>query len=162
MTAHMDFTHRVLSLLALIRTCKVKIQPRLSVFNEQRNTSFTVEICLVSLFFFLICGWTFGKSNSNKSFHICWISETKRLVSNLRLWSPILSPQIRQSEAKCWKWISINTLKDWYLDRKKGKGSYYSIMGEKSNNNGSAISARNPGVEHVFWTSQLKDCLPKL
>ena len=155
MTAHMDFTHPVLSLLALVPA-------RLSVFNEQRNTSFTVEICLFSLFFFfLICGWTFGKSNSNKSFQICWISETKRLVSYLRLWSPILSPQIRQSEAKCWKWISINTWKDWYLDRKKGKGSYYSIMGEKSNNNGSAISARNPGVEHVFWTSELKDCLPR-
>ena len=53
------------------------------------------------------------------------------------------------------------TLKDLYLDRKKGKGSYYSIMGGKSNNNGSAISARNPGVEHVFWTSELKDCLSK-
>ena len=32
-------------------------------------------------------------------------------------------------------------------------------MGEKSNNTGSAMSAWNPGVEHVFWTSEFKDCL---
>ena len=161
MTAHMDFTHPVLSLLAF--------EPARLKYSQDYQCSMSREIHHLQLkfasflcfFFFLISGWTFGKSNSNKSFHICWISETRRLVSNLRLWSPILSPQIRQSEAKCWKWISINTLKDWYLDRKKGKGSYYSIMVEKSNNNGSAISARNPGVEHVFWTSELKDCLPK-
>ena len=51
-------------------------------------------------FFFLNYGWTFGESNNNKSFQIWWISETKWLVSTLRIWSLILSPQIRQSEAK--------------------------------------------------------------
>ena len=159
MTAHMDFTHPVLSLLAFV-PARLNTAKIISVQWAEKYIIYSWNLPLF-LFFVLICGWTYGESNSNKSFQICWISETKRLVSNLRLWSPILSPQIRQSEAKCWKWISINTWKDWYLDRKKGKGSYYWIMGEKSNNNGSAISARNPGVEHVFWTSELKYCLPK-
>ena len=38
-------------------------------------------------------------------------SETKRLVSTLRLWSSISAPQIRQSEARCWTWISIRLIK---------------------------------------------------
>ena len=38
---------------ACCRTCEVKIKPRLSVLHEQRNTSFTVEICLLPLSFFL-------------------------------------------------------------------------------------------------------------
>ena len=37
--------------------------------------------------------------------------ETKWLVSTLRLWSSILSPQIQQSEARCWTWISIRLIK---------------------------------------------------
>ena len=46
----------------------------------------------------------------NKSFQIWWISETRLLLStslDLRLWSLILLPQIRQSEERCWTWISI-------------------------------------------------------
>ena len=32
-------------------------------------------------------------------------------IYTLRLWSLILSPQIRQSEARCWTWISIRLIK---------------------------------------------------
>ena len=46
-----------------------------------------------------------------KSFQIWWISETKRLVSTLRLWSSTSSLQIRQSEARCWTWISMRLIK---------------------------------------------------
>ena len=53
----------------------------------------------------------FGESNNIKSFQIWWISETKRLVPTLHLWSSISSPQIRQSEARCWTWISIRLIK---------------------------------------------------
>ena len=63
------------------------------------------------LWLFFNCGWTFGESNNNKSFQIWWISQTKPLVSTLRLWSSISSPQIRQSEARCWTWISIRLIK---------------------------------------------------
>ena len=63
------------------------------------------------LWVFLNCGWTFGESNNNESFQIWWISETKQLVSTLRLWSSISSPQIQQSEARCWTWISIRLAK---------------------------------------------------
>ena len=105
----MDFIHLVLSLLAVV-PARLKYNPdyQCSMSREIHHLQlkFASFLCL-----FLNCGWTFGESNSNKSFQIFWISETKRLVSNLRLWSPILSPQIRQSEAKCWKWIFINTLK---------------------------------------------------
>ena len=48
------------------------------------------------LWLFFNGGETFGESNNIKSFQIWWISETKRLVSTLRLWPPISSPQIRQ------------------------------------------------------------------
>ena len=41
------------------------------------------------LWLFFNSGWTFGESNNIKSFQIWWISETKRLVSTLRLWSSI-------------------------------------------------------------------------
>ena len=54
------------------------------------------------LWLFFNGGWTFGEF---------WISETKQLVSTLRLWSSISSPQIRQSEARCWTWISIRLIK---------------------------------------------------
>ena len=64
------------------------------------------------LWLFFNCGWTFGESNSNKSFQIWWIAETKRLVSTLRfIWSSISSPQIRQNEARCWTSISIRLIK---------------------------------------------------
>ena len=63
------------------------------------------------LWLFFNGGWTFGESSNIKSFQIWTISETKRLVSSLRLWSSISSPQIRQSEAKCWTWISIWLIK---------------------------------------------------
>ena len=46
--------------------------------------------------------WTFGESNSNKSLQICWVSETRQLVSTLRLRSLILSPQIRLRETREW------------------------------------------------------------
>ena len=55
--------------------------------------------------------WTFGESNNIEFFQIWWISETKRFVSTLRLWSSISSPQIRQSVARCWTWISIRLIK---------------------------------------------------
>ena len=71
---------------------------------------------------FFTGGWTFWESNSIKSFQIWWISETKRLVSTLRLWSSISSPQIRQSEARCWTWISIRLIKlFWPWKEKKAK-----------------------------------------
>ena len=63
------------------------------------------------LWLFFNGGWTFGESSNIKSFQIWWISETKRLVSTLRLWSSISSPKIRQSEARCWTWISIRLIK---------------------------------------------------
>ena len=63
------------------------------------------------LWLFFNGGWTFGESSNIKSFQIWWISETKRLVSTLRLWSSISSPQIRQSEARCWTWISRRLIK---------------------------------------------------
>ena len=62
------------------------------------------------LWLFFNGGWTFGESNI-KSFQIWWISETKQLVSTLRLSSSISSPQIRQSEARCRTWISIRLIK---------------------------------------------------
>ena len=106
----MDFIHLVLSLLAVV-PARLKYNPdyQCSMSREIHHLQlkFASFLCL-----FLNCGWTFGESNSNKSFQIFWISETKRLVSNLRLWSPILSLQIRQSETKRWKWIFINTLKE--------------------------------------------------
>ena len=82
------------------------------MFNEKRNTSFTVKICLLSLIFFSL-GWTFGESSNNKSFRIWWISETKLfiVISTLRSWSLILSPQIRQSRARFWTWISVRLIK---------------------------------------------------
>ena len=66
------------------------------------------------LWLFFNGGWTFGQSSNIKSFQIWrlwWISETKRLVSTLRLWSSISSPKIQQSEARCWTWISIRLIK---------------------------------------------------
>ena len=54
-----------------------------------------------------------------KSFQICWISETKRLVSTLRLRSSISSPQIWQSEARCWTWISIRLIKLFWPWKKR-------------------------------------------
>ena len=41
------------------------------------------------LWLFFNGGWTFGESSNIKSFQIWWISETKPLVSTLRLWSSI-------------------------------------------------------------------------
>ena len=73
------------------------------------------------LWLFFNCGWTFGESNNNKSFQIWWISETKRLVSTLCLWSSISSPQIRQSEARCWTWISLRLIKTFWPWKEKGQ-----------------------------------------
>ena len=106
----MAFIHLVLSLLPVV-PARLKDNPdyQCSMSREIHHLQlkFASFLCL-----FLNCGWTFGESNSNKSFQIFWISETKRLVSNLRLWSPILSLEIRQRETKRWKWIFINTLKE--------------------------------------------------
>ena len=63
------------------------------------------------LWLFVNGGWTSGESSDIKSFQIWWISETKRLVSTLRLSSPISSTQIRQSEARCRTWIFIRLIK---------------------------------------------------
>ena len=71
------------------------------------------------LWLFFNGGWIFGESNNIKFFQISWISETKRLVSTLRLWSSILSPQIRQSEARCWTWISIRPIKLFWSWKEK-------------------------------------------
>ena len=110
---------------ACCRTCNVLILSHImsACSMSSESTSFTVGICLLSLIFFN-CGWTFGESNNNKSFQILWISKAKRLVSTLRLWSLILSPQIQQSEARCWTWISIWLITCFGLEKKKGKGSY--------------------------------------
>ena len=37
-------------------------------------------------------------------------ARAKRLLLILRLWSSISSPQIRQSKARCWTWISIRLI----------------------------------------------------
>ena len=68
---------------------------------------------------------------------------------------------ITANSAKWGRMLEVNIYK--YLERKKAKAC---INGEKkvitkSNNTGSAMSAWNPGVEHMFWTSEFKDCLPK-
>ena len=110
---------------ACCRTCNVLILSHImsACSMSSESTSFTVGICLLSLIFFN-CGWTFGESNNNKSFQIWWISKAKRLVSTLRLWYLILSPQIQQSEARCWTWITIRLITCFGLEKKKGKGSY--------------------------------------
>ena len=41
------------------------------------------------------------------------------IVSTLRLWSLISSPQIRQSEARCWTWISVRLIKLFWQKREK-------------------------------------------
>ena len=46
-----DFMHLVLSLLAVVPACVNFIPDNQSMFNEYRNTSFTLEICL-----FFNCG----------------------------------------------------------------------------------------------------------
>ena len=52
------------------------------------------------LWLFFNGGWTFGESSNIKSFQIWWISETKPLVSTLRLWSSI--------SAKWGKMLDVN------------------------------------------------------
>ena len=42
-----------------------------------------------------------------------------QVVSTLRLWSPISSPQIRQSEARCCTWISIRLINLFWPSKEK-------------------------------------------
>ena len=117
---------------------------------------------LSSFFEFFYCGWTFEESNNNKPFQIWWTSETKRLVikSTLRIWSLILSPQIRQSEARCWTWLSIRLITlFWPWKEKKAKAR---INAKKSNNTAlRCLRETREWNTFVFWTSKFKNCLPK-
>ena len=94
------------------------------------------------LWLFFNGGWTFGESSKIKSFQIWWIPETKRLVSTLCLWSSISSPQIRQSEARCWTWISIRLIKLFWPWKEKRQRLV--LMRRKVYS-----SVRNPGMENV-------------
>ena len=90
--------------------------------HHNKNKKYFKFICwnLPSIFdFFFNCGWTFRESKSNKSFQIWWISETRRLVSILRLWFLISSPQIRQSEARCRTWISVRLISLPWKEKKQ-------------------------------------------
>ena len=95
------------------------------------------------LWLFFNGGWTSGESSDIKSFQIWWISETKRLVSTLRWSSPISSTQIRQSEVRCWTWISIRLIKLFWPWKEKRQR--FVLMRKKSNN---TAFVRNPGVEN--------------
>ena len=85
---------------ACCRTCKVLILTQIIIVQCIAKYIIYSWNLPSFFYFFLNCGWTFGESNSNKSLQIWWISETRRLVSTLRLWPLILSPQMRQSEAR--------------------------------------------------------------
>ena len=79
------------------------------------------------------------------------------IVSTLRLWSSISSPQIRQSEVRCWTWISIRLIKlFWPWKEKKAKAR---TNAKKSNN--TALWETREWKTYVFWTSEFKNCLPK-
>ena len=102
------------------------------------------------LWLFVNGGWTFGESSDIKTFQIWWISETKRLVSTLRLSSSISSPQIRQSEAWCMTWIFIRLIKlFWPWKEKKAKAR---TNAKKSNN--TALWETREWKTYVFWTSE--------
>ena len=91
------------------------------------------------------------------------ISETKRLASTLRLWSLILSPQIRQSEARWWTWISI-ILIPW-----KEKRQRRVLMRNKLINNMALPCLREtrewnmcfgPGNSKIVYQNSRYGCLP--
>ena len=64
------------------------------------------------LWLFFNGGWTFGESNNIKSFRADLVNFRSKAVSiYLALMISISSPQIRQSEARCWTWISIRLIK---------------------------------------------------
>ena len=59
--------------------------------------------------------------------------------------------------AKWGEMLEVNIHK--YLEKTnalKEKRQRLVLMGKKSNNTGSAVSAWNPGVEHVFWPRNSK------
>ena len=86
-----DLAHLVLSLLAVVPAILSQIISACSM-SIVKYIIYTWNL-LLSLMFFN-GRWTFGESNNIKSFQIWWISETKRVVSTLCLWSSISSPQI--------------------------------------------------------------------
>ena len=89
---------------ACCSTCKVLISTQIISVQWVAIIiySWNLPSFFLCFFFFQYCGWTFGESNSNKSFQIWRVSETRRLVSTLSSWPLILSPQIRLRENREW------------------------------------------------------------
>ena len=87
---------------ACCSTCKVLISTQIISVQWVAIIVYSWNLPSFFDFFFQYCGWTFGESNSNKSFQIWRVSETRRLVSTLPLWPLILSPQIRLRENREW------------------------------------------------------------
>ena len=76
------------------------------------------------LWLFFNGGWTFGESSNIKSFQIWWISETKPLVSTLRLWSSISA-----------KWGEMLYMNIHKTNIKKTKQNKKQKKTKKNNNN---------------------------
>ena len=97
------------------------------------------------LWLFFNGGWTFGESSHIKSFQIWWISETKPLVSTLRLWSSI--------STKWGEMLDVNIHKTnkvvLALKRKKAKAR---TNAKKSNN--TPLWETREWKTYVFWTSE--------
>ena len=134
---------------ACCSTCNVLI---LSQIISTCSTSREIHHLHLKFAFFLWLffngGWTFGESNNIKSFQIWWISETKRFVST--------SPQIRQSEARCWTWISLRLIKlfrPWKEKRQK-----LVLMRKKVITR--LCEKPRQWKTYVFWTLEFKNWLP--
>ena len=78
---------------ACCSTCKVLISTQIISVQWVAIIIYSWNLpSFFDFFFFQYCGWTFGESNSNKSFQIWRVSETRRLVSTLPLW-PLFYPR---------------------------------------------------------------------
>ena len=153
-------TSRIWCFLCLRGTCNVLILSQI------------ISACSMSIAKYIIYTWNShsffdcfltvdehleNPTTLNLSGQIWWISEAKQLVSTLRLWSSISSPQIRQSEARCWTRISIRQIKlFWLWKRKKAQTC---TNARKSNN--TAMWETREWKTYAFWNSEFKNCPPR-